>query len=278
MTTRRALAITTCAALLGVILSAGCSPSYRRDQLVESITSICAEDYQFQVQIKQVGGTLAIYLHKEGILKQDGAQVTLAPDANRIVGQLLEAVHRVILSSDADTKFYVALFSDPKVPGIYLTLVRYLDDVRRVNASIIPPTEFFSRTVLDLKNVGITNFTLDQLVLSDITLEQFLSWQLAKRIQAKLNEALQQDHLPAEVGPCLGEFKNGEFAFVVNVTPKGDNASTETVVQKVFAASASVIAQVLSGYQFDQYQAVRLINPPTGRTLLLPKTRLELFR
>ena len=263
---------------LALLTAAGCSPSYRHEQLLDSIKTICADDYKFQVAVKQEGGTLAIYLHKEGILQQNGAQVTLAPDANRIVGQLLEAVHRVILSSDAPINFYLALFSDPKVPGIYLTLVRYVDDVRRVNASMIPPTEFFSRTVMDLKNVGVANFTLDQLMLSDIKLEQFLSWQLAKRIQIKLNEELQQEHLPADVGPCLGEFKNGEFAFLLNVTPKGEAAPSEELVQKVFHQSASMIAQVLSGYQFNNYDAVRLILPSTGRSLLLPKTRLELFR
>lgn len=278
MTALRAITLTACAALLGAALSAGCSPSYRGQDLEASIRKICADEHHFDVSVKRVGGTLAIYLHKDGVLTQDGGQVTLAPSAYRILGQLLEAVHRVILSSDVEVKFYVALFSDPAVPGIYLTLVRYLDDVRRVNASIIPPTEFFSRTVLDLKNVGVTNFTLDQLALSDITLEQFLSWQLAKRLQGKLSEQLLKDDVPAEVGPCLGEFKNGEFAFVLNVTPKGDAAASEKTVQTIFHEAATVIAQVFSGYRFDRYQAVRLIHPSTGRSLLLPKTRLELFR
>jgi len=256
----------------------GCSPSYREDQLLGAIERICATEHGYQVSARKVGQTIAVHLHHAGILRQEQNQIGLAEQANEILGDVIEAVHRVTLSSDAVVNFYLVLVSDPNVPGAYLTVVRYVDDVRRAHASVIPPTELFSRTILDLKFVGVPTLQLDQITLNDIQLEQFLSWQLSKRIQAKLSETLQRRGMPmAEVGPCTGEFRDGEFVFTLNATPRGRPFTNEQV-QMLFQDATSVIAQVLSGYRFDNFTTVRLIHPPTGRNLLLPKTRLELFR
>lgn len=270
--------VVLCAALMSGLLGA-CTPTYRHDQLIEAIQRICADEYHFTVSARQVGRTIAIYLQHPGILQQTSNLIELAPSANEVLGNLIEAVHRVTLSSDAGVQFYLVLVGDPNVPGAYLTIVRYVDDVRRANANMIPPTELFSRTILELKYVGVPSMSLDQIVLNDIRMEQFLSWQLSRRIQSRLTETLQQHGVPvAEVGPCVGEFRNGEFAFTLNVTPKTDSPLTDEQMQQVFQDATGVIAQVLSGYQFNDFEAVRLIHPATGRNFLLPKTRLELFR
>lgn len=267
----------SCALLVAASLNA-CSPSYREDQLISAIEQICTTDYHYQVSVRKIGQTIAVQLHHPGILHQEQNQIGLSPGANEILGNIIEAIHRVTLSSDTTINFYLLLVSDPAVPGAYLTVVRYVDDVRRANANMIPPTELFSRTILDLKYVGVPSINLDQIIMNDIRLEQFLSWQLSKRIQTKLTETLQQRGMPvAEVGPCTGEFRNGEFAFTLNVTPRGVPFTNEQV-QQLFQDATGVIAQVLSGYRFDHFTTVRLIHPPTGRNLLLPKTRLELFR
>ncbi len=257
----------------------GCSPSYRKERLVETIQQICQTEYHFTVSARQVGQTLAVHLHHSGILQLVANQIGLAPTANELLGNVIEVIHRVVLSSDAPIQFYLVLISDPAVPGAYLTMVRYLEDVRRANVSALTPTEFFSRTIFDLKYVGIPGISLDQVVLNDIRLEQFLSWQLAKRIQVRLAEKLEGQGLSsAEVGPCLGEFRNGEFAFTLNVTPSPNHPLDDALIQEIFQDATNEIAHVLSDYRFDRFDAVRLTHPLTGRNLILPKTRLELFR
>lgn len=273
---RRSFVLASCAVALAALNA--CSPSYREDQLISEIERICAAEYRYEVSARKIGQTIAVHLHHPGILHQEENQIGLAPDANEILGNIIEVIHRVTLSSDATVNFYLLLVSDPAVPGAYLTVVRYVDDVRRAHANMIPPTELFSRTILDLKFMGVPSIQLDQITLNDIRLEQFLSWQLSKRIQARLSDTLQRRGMPlAEVGPCAGEFRNGEFVFTLNVTPRGVPFKDEQV-QQIFQDATSVIAQVLSGYRFNDFTTVRLIHPPTGRNLLLPKTRLELFR
>lgn len=268
--------------LAGLALALGlnsCAPTYREAKLVETIEQLCAQEYHFDVSARRVGRTLAIQLKHKGVLQQDENQIGLSPEANRVLGDLIEAVHRVVLSSDAPIQFYIVLVSDPAVPGAYLTLVRYLEDVRKANANMIPPTEFFSRTLLDLKFVGLPTMTLDQLVLNDIQLEQFLSWQLAKRIQSRIAESLAQHGLSnVDVGQFGGEFQDGEFAFTLNVTSKPGAELDSAVLLRIFEEATGLVAQVLSEYRFQNFQAVRLVHPSTGRSMILPKTRLEIFR
>jgi hypothetical protein len=257
----------------------GCGPTYRQDQLIQAIQQICATEYHLTVSARQAGQTLAVYLHHSGVLQQVGNQVAFAPSANEVLGNLFEVVHRVILSSDSSIRFYVVLISDPAVSGVYLTFVRYLEDVRRVNANLLTPTEFFNRTVFDMKYANVPVLNLDELILNDIQLEQFLSWQIAKRIQISLTDKLQEDVTPAvEVGPCAGEFRDGEFAFTLNIAPKAGLTVSDEELQQFFEDATTVIAQVLSGYRFEDFEAIRLIHPSTGKNLILPKTRLEVFR
>ena len=266
--------------LLALTLSvSACGPTYRKAQIVDAIQRIAQTEYNFQVAVKLTENTIAVHLHHAGILQLVGPQVGLAPSANEILSNLIEIVHRVVLSSDAPVNFYVVVVSDPAVPGAYLTIIRYLEDIRRANANIITPTELFSRTILDLKYLEGPGVGLAQLAPENITFEQFLSWQLAKRIEARLAQELQrQPATTVDVGPCVGGFQGGEFAFALNVTPKPGREVNEGVIQKIFEDATGVIAQVLSGYHFKDFEAIRLIHPPTGRSLLLPKSRLELFR
>ena len=263
------------------LASSGCGgATYRQDQAAEAIRQICAAEYRLRVSVKQAGGTVAVHLDHPGTLMQlDHQQVWLNPAANELLGNVMEVIHRVVLSTEPPMDFYLLLVSDPAVPGAYFSLVRYLDDVRRVNANMIPPTEFFSRTILELKLTGTPGVSLDQLSLHTLTLEQFLSLQLAQRIQAHLAEQVNAKVLPTiQVGPCEGEFRNGEFTFALNVAPQPGVELNEALLHEIFDDATGVIARVLAGYRFERFETIRLIHPLTGRNLLLPKAQLQVGR
>ena len=111
--------------LVALTLSvSACGPTYRKAQIVEAIQRIAQTEYRFQVAVKLTDNTIAVHLHHDGILQLVGPQVGLAPSANEILSNLIEIVHRVVLSSDAPINFYVVVVSDPVVPGAYLTIIR----------------------------------------------------------------------------------------------------------------------------------------------------------
>jgi hypothetical protein len=256
----------------------GCSrqPTYPKARLSESLTALLAEEGVEVVAVKLVDHTLGVQCGYPDALSLSDGQIGVGPAFQDAVRKILTAVHRVTLSSDADVRFYVVLLSDPTTPGAYLTMVRYMDDIRRANVSLISSSEMFDRTVFDLSVAGPTQVALDRHLPRDIQLEEFLSWQLARRIQATLSEAL--GPAVAEVGRCGGAFEDGEFAFTLNVAPTWEALLDEATLQRVFQVSTRVIAEVLASYRFDAFDAVRLIHPFSGRSLTLPKTHLDVFR
>lgn len=263
---------------LVLILTAGCNsaPTYPKAHLTEALQGLLAQE-QLHASVRFIDHTLAVQLEHPGALAQSGGQIGVGSAFDEATRKTLTAIHRVLLSTDAEVRFYVLLMSDPHVPGAYVTVVRYLDDVRRANVQMLDTPEMFARTIFELNFVGANVLTLEQYVPRDIRLEEFLSWQLARRIQHQLTEELQQDGL-VNVGRCGGQFDNGEFAFTLDVSPLTAGSLDESTIQRVFLTATNLIAKVLSSYHFENYQAVRLTHLLTGRSLLLPKTRLEVFR
>ncbi len=263
---------------LVVLCAAGCDspPTYPKAHLVDSLQTLFQQD-QLHTAVRFVDHTLAVQLDYPGSLAQVGNQIGVGPEFDEATRKVLTTIHRVLLSSDATADFYVLLMSDPKTPGAYLTIVRYMDDVRRTNANMLDTPEMFARTIFELNFVGTNNLTIDQYVPRDIRLEEFLSWQIARRIQHKLTDTLQPAGA-AEVGRCGGEFRDGEFAFTLNVVPASGSVLDDATMREIFKASTTEIAQVLSSYHFNDFQSVRLIYPLTGRNLVLPKARLDVFR
>ena len=261
-----------------VIAAAGCGShvSYPKARLAESMQAVLQEE-GLVTSVHMTEHTLAIHVESPTALSQMGGQVGIGPGFDEATRKVIGAIHRVLLSSDADVRFYVVLLSDPTVPGAYLTLVRYMDDIRRANAQMLDTPEIFARTVLELNFLGTTPMTIDQYVPRDIQLEDFLSWQLARRIQTTLTEELQATGV-AYVGRCGGRFERGEFAFTLDVGSPAEHPLDEETIKEIFRTASSVIAKVLSSYKFDRFEGVRLFHPATGRSLLLPKTRLEIFR
>ncbi|MBI1992148.1 MAG: hypothetical protein HYY59_00665 [Candidatus Omnitrophica bacterium] len=263
---------------LALILTVGCHgrPTYPKAHLTEAFQTLLAEE-RLHASVRFVDHTLAVQLEQPDALAQSGGQIGIGPAFDEATRKTLTVIHRVLLSTDAEVRFYVLLMSDPNVPGAYLTVVRYLDDVRRANVQMLDTPEMFARTIFELNFVGANVLTLEQYVPRDIRLEEFLSWQLARRIQHQLTEELQQDGL-VNVGRCGGQFDNGEFAFTLDVSPSTAGSLDESTIQRVFRTATNLIAKVLSNYRFEDFESVRLTHPLTGRTLLLPKTRLEVFR
>ncbi len=272
---RRSVSLVGLALLL---VAAGCSnrPTYPKAQLASSLQELLDAE-GLNASVRFIDHTVAVQLAYPDALAQAGDRLEIGPGFDEAARKVLTQLHRVLLSTDAEVRFYVVLMSDPQAPGAYLTMVRYLDDVRRANASMLDTPEMFARTIFELNLAGPEPLTIDQYVPRDIRLEEFLSWQLARRIQYALAEELQPSGVVA-VGRCGGEFENGEFAFTLDVAPLAGGTLDDDTMQQVFQTSTHVIAKVLSSYRFDTFQAVRLIHPLTGRNIVLPKTSLHAFR
>ena len=265
--------------LVGLLLAAGCGsdrPTYPKAHLTESLQALMTQG-GVDTSVHFVNHTLGVHLTYLGALEQSETQISIGPEFDEAIRKTLTPMHRVLLSTDAEIDFYVLLVSDPQAPNAYLTIVRHVEDVRRANVNIIDTTEMFARTVYDFNYMPAQPISIEQYVSRDIQLEEFLSWQLAKRIQSTLTNDLQISEAAA-VGRCTGRFQDGEFVFTLDVSPVAEGPLDEPTIQQMFQASTGVVAKVLSSYEFESFNTVRLIHSLTGRHLVLPRTRLEIFR
>jgi hypothetical protein len=271
LTTRR-LSLVAAALLL-----AGCAgrPTYPKERLVESLQELLRQE-GLDLPVRLVKGTVAIHLDYPGVLEQSGQDVSLGKTFDEVAPKVIGSLHRVLLSSDADVRFYILLVSDPRYPGAYLTLVRYMDDIRRLNVNKIKLEEVYARTILEL-DMGPEQLTLEQYVPREIALEEFLSWQLARRVQRALAEEFHPNGV-ADIGRCTGEFADGEFVFTLNATSGLEGPLSDTTVQQMFELSSTVIAEVLANYDFNAFSAVRLIHHETGRRFVLSQAQLQTLR
>jgi len=265
--------------IAAVLALSGCEggPTYPKDRLTQDLQALLVEE-GLTGSVHVVDHTVGVQVSQAGSLVQtpDG-QLALGPEFDEVLRKGIVSLHRVLLSSDADIQFYVLLLSDPSTPGATLTMVRYMDDVKRANANMLDTPEIFARTIYDVNLTGPDSVSIKDFLPSDIHLEDFLSWQLSRRIQARLGEALESSGT-VTVGRVGGQFENGEFVFTLDLTPASGDKVDDATLEKAFKNSTEEIAKVLSSYNFNQFDAVRLVHPMTGRHMLLPKAQLRLFQ
>src|SRR3989338_5579082 len=153
---------------VGLALSAapsGCSgrPTYPKEHLAESLQQVLAGEH-LETSVRFFERTLAVQLEYPDALVQQGNEIGIGPGFQEAARKVLPALHRALLSTDAEVHFYVLLLSDPHTPGAYLTMVRYIDDVRRAEVSMLNTDEMLERTVFDLNFVGAKALTIEQYV------------------------------------------------------------------------------------------------------------------
>ena len=143
---------------------AGCQPTYRKDDVENSIKRICHNEYgidQVEVQIK--GKTLGVYLPLQQLFSVDyekflsgGATGNLEnlmqfhPEALNKVEDVLFTTSRVILSTNRPIDFYLLNATDTVVTGIQFVIIGYVEDMKRVRFWDISRSEYRKRLIHDL--------------------------------------------------------------------------------------------------------------------------------
>ena len=143
------LAIVSAALICSTIGCGSSRPTYPKEHLADSLQDLLSKDH-VHAAVRFIDHTVAVQFDYPNALLQDGPhQFGIGPSFDEAIRKVLLPIHRVLLSSDAQVRFYVLLLSDPKIPGAYLTMVRYVDDVRRANANMLDTPEMFARTIFE---------------------------------------------------------------------------------------------------------------------------------
>ena len=202
-----------------LLFSAGCgTPSFPKDKLPEAVKTVCKAEYDMDVEVTVKGNTMGIYYPMKGLLD---AGLGISSEAWDTISNLLLIASRVVLSTDADIKFYCVIAQDARLPELQVVIIKYVTDVKFGMYQNISRSESFRRTLFTInltpqakKERSIekifNNFSVeegtrqgvmddffrspptrlsdigywrDRFYLKDITMEEFLAAQIANRIK-----------------------------------------------------------------------------------------------
>ncbi|GAG04833.1 unnamed protein product, partial [marine sediment metagenome] len=179
------------------------------------------------IDVSVTGNTVAIYLP---VMNLFDITLSLSESAQDKIQDSLLSASRVLLSTDADIRFYCVIAQDARLPEIQLVIIKYVDDVKRAFFRDISRGEYFKRTLIDInenpqakKEKAITDVfgkmklekewqdkVLDdffrsppsslegigywqgKFYIKSITLEEFLAEQMANRVKLRFRE---KEHL-----------------------------------------------------------------------------------
>jgi len=250
-----------------------CSPTYPKEKIIEGVKKLCEKEYNVEVEVAIEGSTMGVRLPIEGLFDPETYQIN-AKAFDKITGVMLSA-SRVALSGDRSIEFYTVIAYDKKAPGAEVVMTRYVQDLRRFFLGDISRGEFSKRMVFDVRfnpqgiiDTWFGSFTLKQYELSD-----FMLIQIERRItdEFRENSALAGKF---KVISCDGFYADGKIKFTVDICMEGLPMS-ELIHGKgwrdqVLELCAQKITQVIYIYNFNQVEAIEIINKFDNSRLEIP--------
>jgi hypothetical protein len=124
-----------------------CVPTYPKEKLPEAVKSVCKLEYDMEVDVVMVGSTMGIYYPMKGLLD---IGLGINRDAWDAISNLVLVASRVVLSTDADVRFYCVITQDARLPELQVVIIKYVEDVKRGMYRNISRSESYKRTLFSI--------------------------------------------------------------------------------------------------------------------------------
>lgn len=300
-----------------VVSLAGCTPTYPKEKVEESIIRLCKDEYNLDVKVEAIGKTLAIYVPLDDLLDMT---FNMTKSAGEKINDVMLNASRVTLSTDAKYDFYCIIAHDVRIPEIQLIAIRHVNDIKRGFLGDISRDESFKRMVIDFRlnpqaqkeravkevfdkmsldrkwregvmndffragpsGIGEIGYWNGRFYIKDITMPEFLADQVAGRIKI----AFKDDKAAADaytVKSTKGFYDDKAakpyFKFEVLAEAKWlKDVDDGRLSEKVFQKTLEAASHVMHFYNFDKFDHIEIINQSDGRTLRVSRDLLEDFR
>lgn len=141
---------------------AGCRPTYKNENLEQSIIEFCKKEYKADVSVKRVGKTIGIYLPVNSLFESTAVKGRIASPEDALAGikftkealdkmeDVSMALSRVALSTDAPVDFYVLIVGDKKAAGLQIVITRYAMDMKRLILGDVSRGDYAQRLLMDM--------------------------------------------------------------------------------------------------------------------------------
>jgi len=225
--------------IFSILTISGCKPSYPRAKVFDSIVRLCKEEYNTEVKVKIEGKTLGVYMAVDNLL---ASALQPSEESFERLGNVLQVLSRITLSTDADLEFITLVAKDSKITGFELILTRYVEDIKRFMVGDISRGEYVKRMLWEtrvdpkLLLLDLTSkekekeYPGDEFSIEEVSLPSFLAKQISRRIEDKFKE---DKHLKRtfRVTNVEGEFitnipnsEKGVFEFTLDIVKEKEIA------------------------------------------------------
>ncbi|MFA6321261.1 MAG: hypothetical protein WCY36_05325 [Candidatus Omnitrophota bacterium] len=302
--------------LLSVFLT-GCGPTYPKEKFADSIVRVCKKEYKLDVKVGTVGKTVVIYVPLQelwdmtfALTKRAGeeindviltvSRVSLSTDADYnfyvviahdiripeiqiIIIKSVEDVKRFMLNDISRGEFSKRMLIDKRInpqakkEHAVKEVFEKMGLDKKWQDSVM--NDFFRAQPAALGDIGYWN---DRFYIKDIALPEFLAEQIAGRIRMEFFEDKTLSEtivVKSSKGTYVTEKGKHHFQIEVMSEPKSfAQLGSAEMVNSVFKKSLEVAAQVLHGYQFQDYDYMEIIDETSSKSLKVTKEAAEKFR
>lgn len=259
------------ALVLAVVLSiTGCGPKYTYPAATVpgSIERIALDEYKLEVESRVVGATVAAVLYLDRLVDETGQ---IPKEVHEQMGQLMQVVTRVALSTDLPIEYCSVLIRDSKTFN-ELNIVRSLDDIKRANADALGVEESINRTLFGQGRYHPgPEGTRPPLVIEEIRKEKFLTDQIAQRIRFSLAKDGKEEVAQGGFTLVDGSFdeSTGARVFRFSVLTLKSDDPRQTILE-IF----KVANQVLWGYRYGDFDRIEIQDYLNRQKLIVDRQAL----
>lgn len=132
---------------LALLAMPACTPTYPKEKLPQTVKQVCKAEYNMDVDVTVVNSTMGIYYPMKGLLD---VNLGISNDSWDKISDLILVASRVVLSTDADIKFYCVITQDARLPELQVVIIKYVEDTKRGFYIDISRNESYKRTLFSI--------------------------------------------------------------------------------------------------------------------------------
>ena len=240
----------------------------------DQLTRLIKEEAKVDVRVRVVGKTLWVFLPMENMV--NGKTGTWEPKSLEKFNDVMNTIHRVMLSSDAPIDFIAFVAADIKKFGVQFLVIDYLQDLKEAVLERFSRGEFFMRSVRDISfDPMLIGDTLGENIdYHDITFGEFISLQIIHRTKNLFARNKTLDSL-FDLKTTSWEEKFGILKIELEFIRKRYDLNPQEEKIKPLDEVVMVAAQTFHNYDFKDIQAVELTDTFADETKKLTLADLE---
>lgn len=246
-----------------------CSPTYLKDEIVESVVKMCKSDYNLDVEVKVIGETLGAFVVLDNLIEEN---LMFNEETSIKIDAVLLSITRVCLSTNAPLKFYVVVCRD-SIAGVEVSFIRYIDDIKKFMSGFISRDDYFNRLVMDVKPEIL--WDNKQFSLSEIQMPDFLSFQMEQRLRTEINQKnLYVSNFYIKASRKEEDYNKG-VAFKCRLEPEGNIDIKEYMWDEFLELLLETVYNVCRKYDFSNYLSLKLLAEDGEEILTVEKPVLR---